>query len=508
MMTSRRSLLAGIGAFGLTFGSAARGVWAEPRPRPRPAQLAAPATTARADDVETLITGAHLGADVSYAVIDIATGTVMESRGAEIAMAPASTLKSVTSLFALDRLGANHRFATRIILAGDTLVLAGGGDPLLDSDDLDALAGQVAKALAGAPMPKRLAVWGGALPRIDQISSGQDDYLAYNPTISGIILNFNRVHVDWRLEKSEAQFSMQARGRKRSPVSNVITIAARDPRLPLFAHSVNEAGEAWTVARGALGRSGARWLPVRRPEIYAGDVFRTLCAAAGVTLPAPEVIDTLPEGQEIARHESPPLAEILHGMMKYSTNVTAEVVGLAASGAADLDASAGVMGAWLGGQLGAQNGGGAAPGYAFHDHSGLSPRNRIDAATLAQMIAGPGTRGNLRALMKPVAMGEPKKPSDVTVVAKTGTLNFVSNLAGYAEGPGGRELAFAILTGDEQRRQETEGMELPAGMRTWLGRSKALQKRLITIWVARYGLQAPRAMIPAMAAKAQAGAAP
>ena len=36
----------------------------------------------------------------------------------------------------------------------------------------------------------------------------------------------------------------------------------------------------------------------------------------------------------------------------------------------------------------------------------------------------------------------------VRVVAKTGTLNFVSALAGYVEGPGARLRAFAIFAAD------------------------------------------------------------
>ena len=65
-------------------------------------------------------------------------GTVLESRRADEAINPASVVKIVTSLWALERLGPDHRFATRFavrgeldlqtgILAGDLLV-AGGGD--------------------------------------------------------------------------------------------------------------------------------------------------------------------------------------------------------------------------------------------------------------------------------------------------------------------------------------------------------------------------------------------
>lgn len=97
---------------------------------------------------------------------------------------------------------------------------------------------------------------------------------------------------------------------------------------PLFAYDDSGKLESWTVARARWRvRAAAGKLPVRRPELYAGDVFQTLCRRAQLALPAPEVIEIMPDGTEIARHESPPLREIVTGMMEYSTNLTAEVLG-------------------------------------------------------------------------------------------------------------------------------------------------------------------------------------
>ena len=39
---------------------------------------------------------------------------------------------------------------------------------------------------------------------------------------------------------------------------------------------------------------------MRRPELYAGDVFQTLARAKGLVLPAPEVGYAAPSGAEIA----------------------------------------------------------------------------------------------------------------------------------------------------------------------------------------------------------------
>jgi len=72
----------------------------------------------------------------------------------------------------------------------------------------------------------------------------------------------------------------------------------------------------------------------------------------------------------------------------------------------------------------------------------------------------------------------------VKVLAKTGTLNFVSGLSGFAELPDGSELAFAIFCGDIPRREalSMEQRERPDGARSWNSRAKVLQSRLIERW--------------------------
>ncbi|SFA46174.1 D-alanyl-D-alanine carboxypeptidase / D-alanyl-D-alanine-endopeptidase (penicillin-binding protein 4) [Paracoccus halophilus] len=420
---------------------------------------------------------------LAYTVLDPATGRVLAEQLGDMPMPPASTLKTVTALYALDRLGAEHRFPTRVIRAGNTLILAGGGDPVLDTDALAALALRTAaqhEAL-GLPAPTGFLVWGGALPRVARLDPSQAEHLPYNPTISGMMLNFNRVHLDWRRGAEGYQMSLQARGRKLSPRAYTISAAPVSRPAPVFAYDGGSARESWTLARGAMGRAGSRWLPVRRPELYAGDVFQTLCRAKGLVLPNPVAVELLPEGDEIARHDSPPLREIVAGMMEYSTNLTAEAIGLAASGAADLPASAAAMAGWLNGQR-------IAGDFRFRDHSGLSPENAMTSNGLARAIATIGARQDLRGVMKRIpfvdARGKPVA-SSIRVAAKTGTLNFVSNLAGYAQEADGRMLIFVIFGADLPRHEVSRGQELPEGVIDWTRRAKAAQQGLLEAWFAQ-----------------------
>lgn len=431
---------------------------------------------------EALVSEAAISGLTSWSLIDVATGTVLEAGHPDLALPPASTIKAITSAYALERLGSDFRFVTRVLYDGQRLVLAGYGDPVLDSDALAALAKQVAASGIASPQEFIVSpVWPAR--QIPQITSGQADYLPYNPTISGMNLNFNRVHMDWR--SGGQGLSLQARGTKVSPRAYTVGISAVSRSGPLFSYRSGEKREEWTVASGALRQPGSRWLPVRQPALYAGDVFQTLARAQGLVLPNPVVGQGNLNATEIARHESAPLGQIIVDMMDYSTNLTAEIIGLRASGQADLASSAARMADWARSR-------GAGGGFVFRDHSGLSPGSLVTSAMMAGLLAGYGRQGGLMQRMKPAeAIDRAGKktvwPSGMTVMAKTGTLNFVSNLAGYLEGANGRLMAFSIQSADMPKRRATEGQELPAGVLTWTGRAKHLQTALLSSWAAKYG---------------------
>lgn len=446
-------------------------MWAAPKPKP-------PATPPAPPDVDALIAALRKTGRLGYVALSAADGAVLAEDQADLAMAPASTLKTVTALYALDRLGRDHRFVTRVLRDGDRLVLAGGGDPVLDTDSLAVLAKDTAVALAatGAPPPTRFEVWGGALPSISQVVEKQADYLAYNPALSGMVLNYNRVHLGWAPAPAGPVITFTAEAAQRAPAVAGFALDLVERSQPLFDYHPDDAVERWSVSAKAIKGKGARWLPVRRPELYAGEVFRSLCAAEGLKLPAPRTAATA-EGQELARHIGEPLEDILRKMLKYSTNVTAEVVGLTASGAADLPASAGAMEQWLRTQ-------GVGGNFHFRDHSGLSPDNSASARVLAETLRGPGRHMALASLLRREVIefkGEKPVPGR-NVVGKTGTLNFVSNLVGYAENDG-RAVIFAVLTDDPARHAETDGMEAPKGIHGWLARSRTVQRLLIRRWI-------------------------
>jgi D-alanyl-D-alanine carboxypeptidase/D-alanyl-D-alanine-endopeptidase (penicillin-binding protein 4) len=84
--------------------------------------------------------------------------------------------------------------------------------------------------------------------------------------------------------------------------------------------------------------------------------------------------------------------------------------------------------------------------------------------------------------------GREQKDSAIRSHAKSGTLNFVSCLAGYVTKAPDKELAFAIFTADLPRRDALPmaQREDPEGGAGWTKRARRLQGQLIARWAGLY----------------------
>jgi D-alanyl-D-alanine carboxypeptidase/D-alanyl-D-alanine-endopeptidase (penicillin-binding protein 4) len=122
------------------------------------------------------------------------------------------------------------------------------------------------------------------------------------------------------------------------------------------------------------------------------------------------------------------------------------------------------------------------------DHSGLSEDSRINAREMVRLLSAVGWNGPLRPLMKNVGLRNAdwkKAPiSGVKVVAKTGTLNFTSALAGYMETVSGQRLVFAIFTVDQRARTAIpkSKRDRAPGAKEWARKSRILQHQLLARW--------------------------
>jgi D-alanyl-D-alanine carboxypeptidase/D-alanyl-D-alanine-endopeptidase (penicillin-binding protein 4) len=171
-------------------------------------------------------------------------------------------------------------------------------------------------------------------------------------------------------------------------------------------------------------------------------------------------------------------------MLRFSTNLTAEVLGLTSTAArlgappSSLAASAAEMTGWAGAALGMTS-------SRFADHSGLSDESRTTAGDLASAMRTLGVDGALRPLLRGYSLSdEAGRPEPMVVEAKTGTLNFVSALAGYILPEDGPPMVFAIQTADLSRRAAIPvgDEDNPPGNASWVGRSRRLQFDLVKLW--------------------------
>jgi D-alanyl-D-alanine carboxypeptidase/D-alanyl-D-alanine-endopeptidase (penicillin-binding protein 4) len=172
-------------------------------------------------------------------------------------------------------------------------------------------------------------------------------------------------------------------------------------------------------------------------------------------------------------------------MLLHSTNLTAEVVGMAATVARGLPVatpaeSARAMNDWIREETGAR--------VRLVDHSGLGGESRVAAQEMTRALASRGTMDRLRPILKNIVLtdqggNELGRPPGV-VRAKTGTLNFATSLAGYVETLHGRALAFAYFSADVEARREAadDDDEVPPGSREFLARSRRLQQVLLQRW--------------------------
>ena len=490
-MVSRRFVLGGMMA-SVAAPAFAEGLMISPRPLARPSDQVTQAKSAA--DPGALIEAAGLGGIVGFAVADARSGQVLEAMGERQPLPPACTAKTITALYALEKLGGDHRFVTRILATGPLqggrvngdLILAGSGDPELDTDRMGDLAARLA-ATGIRSISGDFLFHDGALPAIAEISNDQPDHVGYNPAISGLNLNYNRVHFEWKRAQGGWGVAMDARGERFAPPVRMARMEVVRRNAPLFTWRERGGAEEWTVASEALGKGGSRWLPVRNPGAYTAEVFQTLARAQGIDLPEPKRTARLPQGaQVVAQLTGDPLPDVLRRMLRWSTNMTAEVMGLSSSGAGGLKASGAAMSDWARARLGAEG--------RFVDHSGLGSDSRISPDEMVKaLISAQGTSSGrgLKPILRNLGMrnGDGEEiDSPVSVIGKTGTLNFVSSLVGYVQPPSGRELAFAIFCADPARRDRLSVAEReePEGGKAWTRRARRLHGQLIARWAGLY----------------------
>lgn len=336
-----------------------------------------------------------LGPGVGFVAADARDGAPLAGGGTE-GLIPASTTKVLTAFAALEVLGPDERFATRVVRSGDTLTLVGGGDPYLVERQPERPSPVVAADLA--TLADRVAA---------SVGAG-----TYTLTYDAGLFSGPAVSPAW----------------EEGYVPSVVA--------PISALWVDQ-------GRGA-GQDPAK---------AAADAFARLLRERGAEVAEPSPAEA-PEGAaQVALVRSAPVATIVADLLRTSNNETSEVLFRHIARAAGYDASFEGGAAAVRATL--EQDAVSVEGLELHDGSGLSRRNRISPTTLVQTLVAATRDDRTAAALSGLPVGGfdgtvrsrfEQAPAGLGWVrAKTGTLTGVHSLAGIATLPGGRPVAFAVM---------------------------------------------------------------
>lgn len=368
-----------------------------------PASAASPALVAALEDIWRSTPGGCLRVTSGDAVL-------YETNGG-VAVPPASITKILTAAAALEVLGPDTRLETTVeaatpptggVVSGD-IWLVGGGDPVLGTD---AWAAQL------APDPRLYTSL---------------DALADRVIASGIR------RVEGRVFGDESRYD-SARYVDTWPARLVSDGEAG----PLSALTVNDGFRIW----GHPGVSFAN------PPADAAGLFRELLVARGVTVTGGSAAAPRPQGTvRLGGSTSPTVRELVHAMLRDSDNGTAELlvkeIGLRERGAGTTASGTGVIEDVL------ARYGISTDGVTVADGSGLSGAARVTCNSvtallyrmdgeLPGLLAVGGRDGTLEKRFR-------GSPAHGRIRAKTGSLNGMAALAGYADAMTGGRVTFAYV---------------------------------------------------------------
>jgi serine-type D-Ala-D-Ala carboxypeptidase/endopeptidase (penicillin-binding protein 4) len=415
-------------------------------------------------------------------VVGLNDGRVLAARDAQKLFTPASALKILTAAVALDRLGADFRWRTRVFAAknvengtldGD-LILYGQGAPDFSEAGVENLAAQL--QAKGVRKINGNIVGDESYFKGDNLGDGWAwNELQWYYGAEASALSVNRNEVDLTVQngvpriKPENDFvkisgeiqanqngAPDAIGVKRELGENKIHVWGEGKNLDVRVAVKNPALWSAQILRGALQKKGIA---------VAGEARSADWKTANKT--------NVEEAFELAAVESAPLGGIVRKMNKDSVNLYAELILRTlgkrfGDGAPDENpksqktrgtdaAGAAVIKQWL-----AENGASFQETESIKDGSGLSRLNFVTPETVGRALIAANQMKSAQAFRDslPIAGTDGTLRGRLTnfagkIRAKTGSIMFVNALAGYAKTDSGETLAFVILCNNETRKADS-----------------------------------------------------
>ena len=417
---------------------------------------------------------------------------------ADVPRHPASTIKLLTTLAALEELGPVYEWETGVYVTGPVrdgrlegdLVLVGGGDPFLVVEQLWRLLAAV-RARGLREVAGRLVIDNTRFSVGDEPPPGDFDgkpYRAYNAPPDALLVNFNALDVVVEAREGGARAwteppvaGLRVRSRLAEPAGGCARRALRlEVSGALSARSPLDAPLPGLTVAGRFPRGCAHAAfprSVLPPVRFANGVVRALWTGMGGRIEGGLAVAPVPEGATPwHRHRSPPLAFVIRGINKFSNNVMSRNL-LLTLGAerfgppGTTDKGRRAVAAWL------ERRGIDLPHLRLVNGAGLSRGTRISARGLGSVLLA-GDRSRFRpefAASLPLASLDgtmrsrlPGHPEAARARLKTGRLDGVRAMAGYVRTPSGRTLAVVSLQEHPGIHRTASGMDIQDALLRWL----------------------------------------
>jgi D-alanyl-D-alanine carboxypeptidase/D-alanyl-D-alanine-endopeptidase (penicillin-binding protein 4) len=334
-----------------------------------------------------------------------AHGDELVAQNADQPFVPASVAKIVTAWLAMEVLGGDYRFETRFYLDDKrVLYVRGGGDPFLISEELATLATELVAAVGKEPIAG-VVLDASYYPANLRIPGIEDTDEAYNALNSALAVNFNTVYA-------------VRRG------NTVLSAEKQTPITPLAIAQFRARGHSGSD-RISLNQDPAQSLQ------YAGELIAAFIERAGGSVKGRISTGTVPEGLQPAyvHRQSRTLSEILVELLRASNNYIANQVFLEIGGRrlgapVSLEKSLEVANEMLASHD-------LAAAIHLEEGSGISRDNRFTARGLAKVL-------ELFAPHADLLRGHDGG------MDKTGTMDGIRTLAGYADTSSHGRVRFVI----------------------------------------------------------------
>ncbi|OGQ93558.1 MAG: D-alanyl-D-alanine carboxypeptidase/D-alanyl-D-alanine-endopeptidase [Deltaproteobacteria bacterium RIFOXYA12_FULL_61_11] len=391
------------------------------------------------------------------------TGETLLSYEEQRPLNPASTMKLVTSWAALKALGRDYRFTTRVYVEDldadgnvrGNLVIRGGGDPVLTQRDLWALV----RELRGKGVR---SIWGDLLYNDtffdDQrrINSEFNTHEAYNSPIGALSLEGNVVTVHnqapYLAERPVVVLEPQSDYFHTAVQAKVVRPGKRIPSPYLL---IVEPGQGFDslILKGEVEQGSQRsdYVAVSQPGVFTASVLARILKDEDIFLKGKIRAGSQRKGERpFTTLTSPPLSVVLHEVNKHSNNFIAEQV-LKTLGAEFFGTPGSTRKGLQVLQTFLKSIDIPTENLLLDNGSGLSRTTRFTARAMAHVLRrayldpeiGPEYLASLGVFGVDGTVRRRSAPGEVR--AKTGSINQVSCLAGYAWTRDVRPVVFVLF---------------------------------------------------------------